>query len=184
MKLLDTSAAEIQYSPLMQTIPTATIAESTTAERPPIYYTPYNHYTNISISLGIDSDKPRISAFKPVAKRQEQLYEFEPNYHNVYVPHLLNVSPNSKTNENFYANGQSPNAMPFDPYCNGRLQISPSLEQTPNVMFTNAFYEDFRRSNDRKLMARQNEYTFKQRVEKPTETQYQQYNYGNYELNL
>lgn len=166
----------------MQTSPAATITESQNAERPPIFYKPYNHYTNMPISLGIESDKPRLSAFKPVAKRQEQIHEFEPNYYN--SPHLFNVSPNSNNNEDYYAFGQSQNPVPIDPFCNGHLHISPSAEQTPNIMFTNAFYEEFRRTNESVLMARQDECTSNQMAAKPTESQYQQYHYGKFEFGL
>lgn len=182
MKLFPSDPAEIQYSPLMQTIPAATITESQNAERPPIFYKPYNHYTNMPISLGIESDKPRVSAFKPVAKRQEQMHEFEPNYYNL-LP-LLNVSPNSNNNENYYGYGQSQIPVPIDPFGNGHLHISPSAEQTPNIMFTNAFYEELRRTNDSVLMARQNECTSNQLAAKPTESQFQQYHYGNFEFGL
>lgn len=153
------------YSPLMQTMPTTIIPESPNAE--PIYFRPRNHFTDLPISLEIEADKPRISAFKPVIRRQESYDSESSNYS---VSQLLNLAPSNSCN----SYGQPL----YDSWNHSGFQMSPSVDHTPNVMDANMFYENFRKSNDIAIMSQQNDCNVEQIPENPP-IAFQQYNYGN-----
>lgn len=149
----------------MQTMPTTIIPESPNAE--PMYFRPRNHFTNLPISLEIEADKPRISAFKPVIRRQESYDSESSNYS---VSQLLNLTPSNSCN----SYGQPL----YDPWNHSDFQMSPSVDHTPNVMDANMFYANFRKSNDIAIMSQQNDCNVEQIPENPP-IAYQQYNYGN-----
>lgn len=77
---LDASRSELQYSPLMQTVPTTattTKLDEQQINKVPQLYRPYNHFPTSSVSssvtpanvIAIQSNETYKSAFKPVAKR-------------------------------------------------------------------------------------------------------------------
>lgn len=152
----------------------ATVSESSIALRP---LNSRLYYPNFPISLEIEADKPRVSAFKPVAKRQGSLYEVDPRYYS--PPHLLSPSSNNG-NGHYYE--QSPIAMPYDPFYNGGLHTSPALEATPNAMVASALYGYAQKPDDNSMIVQQHEYTMEQTQDKQAiqYQQYQQYSYGNY----
>lgn len=166
MKLfLDTSATEIPFSPLLQTMPTSIIPESATGE--PMYFRPRNHFTDLPISLEFEANKPRISAFKPVIRRQESYDSDSSNYS---VSRLLNLSPTNSCN----SYGQPLH----DSWNHSGFQLSPSVDHTPNVTDSNILYDNFRKSNEIAIMSQQNDCNVERIPENPPIT-YQQYNYGN-----
>lgn len=158
------------YSTLMQTIPTTIIPESANAE--PMYFRPRNHFTDLPISLEIEADKPRISAFKPVIRRQESYDSESSNYS---VSHLLNSSPNNSCN--------SIGQPLYDSWNHSGFQMPPSVDLTPNVINANIFYENFRKSNEIAMMSQQTDCNVEQIPANPLPENppiaYQQYNYGN-----
>lgn len=139
----------------MQTIPLPTITDTPSTEQSPILFKPYNHFSSAPISLEIKEDQPRISAFKPVAKRIEPPNECEPNYYSPQT-HALNLS----------SDRQPFVPMPFDSFYYGNSQTIPALDQMQNASNQHPLYRDSRKPDESLLSVPQNEYTPEQTVEK------------------
>lgn len=118
--VLGTTSTDLQYSPLMQTIPTTITStiKSIESTSPPLFR-PYNHYPLMGFTQGIHKTKPHKSAFKPVipksinkniiSPKSLKRHAVESTYYHLPTNVIL------ANGNNCFGYGQAKFPIPFDP---------------------------------------------------------------------